>query len=289
MQLQFICTHWGQEHLPVPEFMQQLSAEGYDGLEINIPESEPFEMSFMPALDQLRSEKTDFTFIGQQVLPPATETVDAYIQKMKKQLQRLAGFKPHFINSHTGKDYYSFDDNCRVIEAAMNVAEQSGVPVIHETHRGRFSFHAASLLPYLEKFPEMKLAADFSHWCAVSESLLQDQQSILDIIIPHVAHIHARVGYEHGPQVPDPFAPEWGWHLETHISWWKKIIAAQPKDKRAMTITPEAGPVPYMPAMPFTRQPLGDQWKINAGIKDLLKKELQATTLCSKNDLVMYT
>ena len=28
----------------------------------------------------------------------------------------LCKLKPNFINSHTGKDYYDFEDNCKIIE-----------------------------------------------------------------------------------------------------------------------------------------------------------------------------
>jgi sugar phosphate isomerase/epimerase len=274
MQILYTCTYWGQEGLSAPAFMNKLLKEGYDGVEIDLPSSEEFLTALGRELELVRRENKDFIFIAQQVLPPATETVDEYMKRMLNRLEVLAALQPGFINSHTGKDHFSFDDNCRIIEEVMNLAEKRGIPVVHETHRGRFSFHSAGILPYLQKFPEIKLTADFSHWCAVSESLLQDQQHILDSIIPHVAHIHARIGYEHGPQVADPFAPEWRLHMERHISWWKKIIASQPKNRKSFTITPEAGPAPYMPAQPYTLQPLGDQWKINAMMKDLLKKEL---------------
>ena len=223
----------------------------------------------------LRYPSLTLMLIGQQVLQQANETVAEYTGRMTRRLQELAALQPDIINSHTGKDYFSFDDNCRVIEAVMAVSRQTGIPILHETHRGRFSFHAAGIVPYLEKFPEMKLVADFSHWCAVSESLLQDQQDILQRIIPHVGHIHARVGFEHGPQVNDPFAPEWGLHVQTCMDWWKQILVQNRKNKASrMTITTEFGPAPYMPALPYTRQPTADQWRVNARFKDFLKHEL---------------
>jgi hypothetical protein len=192
---------------------------------------------------------------------------------MTGRLEFLAQQRPLFINAHTGKDYFSFDDNCRVIESTMNVAARTGVRILHETHRGRFTFHAATLLPYLERFPELELTADFSHWCTVSESLLEDQQHIIDKVIPHVAHIHARVGYEHSPQVADPSAPEWEGHLARFMCWWFRILSHQQKKGTPVsTICPEAGPAPYMPTVPFTGQPLASQWKVNAAMKNLLKQ-----------------
>lgn len=274
MELRYSCPYWGQEETRAPLFFARVLEEGYDGVEINLPESKEFVKDFQATLDNVRSVKRDFIFIAQQVLSPAQETADEYLNRMKTRLEFLVSLKPDFINSHTGKDYFSFEDNCRIIEAAENITWRSGIPILHETHRGRFTFHAASMLPYLEKFPVLKLTGDFSHWCTVSESMLQDQKAIMEKIIPHVHHIHARIGHEHSPQVNDPFAPEWKNHTDAFICWWKKIIAVQSiKGKQSLTITPEFGPVPYMPALPHSQKPLTDQWQINTQIKEMLKRK----------------
>jgi hypothetical protein len=39
-------------------------------------------------------------------------------------------------------------------------------------------------------------------------------------------HIHARVGYAQGPQVPDPRAPEYQAALVAHERWWDQILGA---------------------------------------------------------------
>lgn len=274
MQLKYVCPYWGQERLGAVEFLERVQEEGYDGIEINVPESKAFIKDLNYELDFLRSEK-EFIFIAQQVLPAARETVGQYIVRMTKRLRDLAALRPDFINSHTGKDHYSFDDNCRIIEACMLVAQQTGIRIVHETHRGRFSFHAASLLPYLQRFPELELAADFSHWCTVSESLLEDQQHILAAVFPQVSHLHARVGHEQAPQVSDPAAPEWAKHVKTFMNWWQQIVdSAIAHQQPQLTVCPEFGPRPYMPSLPFTQQPIGDQWTINARLMNTLKKQL---------------
>ena len=274
MEIRYTCSYWGQEETKASLFFARVLEEEYDGVEINLPESAEFVRDFESTLANIRSVKKNFVFIAQQVLAPAHESVDEYIIKMKARLEFLATLKPDFINSHTGKDYFSFNDNCRIIEAAENIASRSGIPILHETHRGRFTFHAASMLPYLDKFPQLKLTGDFSHWCTVSESMLQDQKSIVEQIIPHIHHIHARIGYEHSPQVNDPFAPEWRQHTDIFVCWWKKIIAAQSVNgKRSLTLTPEFGPVPYMPTLPYSQKPLADQWQINAQFKNVLKRK----------------
>lgn len=276
MKINYCCTYWGCEQDSPNVFIDKVLAAGYEGIEISLPPSpETFTPHFLRQLEGIRNDNPDFIFIAQHLTSPGTDSVGQYIRNMEKNLLELSSYKPTFINSHTGKDFYSFDDNCKVLEAALTISQKTGVPILHETHRGRFSFHTATLLPYLEKFPELELVGDLSHFCTVSESLLADQQHILQKIIPHITHLHARVGHEQGPQVNNPFAPEWQEHMDVFLSWWKQIIQhrkAEGNDQ--FSITPEFGSAPYMPAMPFTQAPLSNQWELNCSMKDYLMNQL---------------
>ena len=165
-------------------------------------------------------------------------------------------------------DSFAQDPNFIFIPQQLIFPENESLENFISRMAKKFSFHAATLVPYVEKFPELELVGDFSHFCVVSESLLQNQQEILNKIKPHVSHIHARIGYSQGPQVNDPFAPEWANHMQIFDGWWNEIINLK-KDAgwQEFNITPEFGPDPYMPAMPFTLQPLGNQWEINVKMK----------------------
>ena len=276
MQIKYCCTYWGSENVKPDLFVEKVVSAGYEGIELFLPVlSDELAIHFIKELEVLQHNKPGFIFIAQQITSPDNYAVDDYICRMKKSLTELAALQPSFINSHTGKDYFSFDDNCKVIEAALNISSKTGVRILHETHRGRFSFHAASLVSYLRKFPELELVGDFSHFCTVSESMLQDQTEIINQIIPHVSHLHARVGHEQAPQVNDPFAPEWKNHFALFEGWWQQIINFQ-KEKlnKQFTITPEFGPAPYMPTLPFTKQPIGNQWEINEKMMHYLKDKL---------------
>lgn len=276
MQINYCCPFWGSEQSGVTSFFDGVKAAYYNGVEVFLNNDIEFVTEFIAEVeDAIDSDKT-FTFIIQHIAPFQPGPVKNYITEFERQLKKLTEYKPHFINSHTGKDFYSFDDNCRIIEAAMNISSKTGVRILHETHRGRFSFHAASLIPYLKKFPDMELVGDFSHFCTVSESMLQDQEEIIREIIPHVSHIHARIGYEQSPQVNDPFAPEWQNHFALFEKWWQQIIQHKKQSGwNSCTITPEFGPAPYMPSLPFTQQPIGNQWEINYKMMQRLKTTLQ--------------
>lgn len=201
----YLYPFWGSEHLSPSEFLLLAKDQGFQGVEINVPEDKAFEQQFLEVLNTTRKSDPNFVCVLQQVLEIKQESVSNYTSNVIKRLECMLPFAPDFINSHTGKDHYSFDDNCKIIDAIETFSEIHNIPVYHEIHRGRFTFHSATTLTYLEKFPQLKLVGDLSHWCVVSESMLQDQEHILNKIIPHIKHIHARVGFEQTPQVNHPF------------------------------------------------------------------------------------
>jgi hypothetical protein len=86
------------------------------------------------------------------------------------------------------------------------------------------------------------------------------------------SHIHARVGHPEGPQVSDPRAPEWADALHAHVAWWDKVMQQKKQLGGTMTVLTEFGPPDYMWSLPYTRQPLSDQWAINVHMMELFRK-----------------
>ena len=117
--------------------------------------------------------------------------------------------KPLYINCHSGRDHFSFDQNKAFIDHTTKVSKETGIIICHETHRARIMFAAHTTRQYVERIPELRLTLDVSHWCNVHESLLHDQEDTLNMVLERVEHIHARIGHPEGPQVNDPRAPEW--------------------------------------------------------------------------------
>ncbi|APQ19010.1 hypothetical protein [Maribacter hydrothermalis] len=269
--INYLYPHWGSENLTAKEFIELAILKGFQGVEMNLPYNKTFENELFHELQNIRKLHPNFIVVLQQVLPLKNETVEEYISNVLDQLKRTLPYQPNFINSHTGKDHYSFDENCKVIEAIESFSSQHKISIYHEIHRGRFTFHSTTTLSYLHKYPKLKLVGDLSHWCVTSESMLQDQEHILEQVFPRIIHIHARVGFEQCPQVNNPFAPEWEKHLNQFIIWWQRIIK-QHETLSNFTITPEFGPFPYMQQVPFTKEPLANQQEINIEMKNYLKR-----------------
>jgi sugar phosphate isomerase/epimerase len=257
--------------MELPSFFKRVDYTGYDGVEIAIPNDKKFEVELRVLL-----ENSGMKLIAQQYLRPKKESVGEYLNRLEDFLGHLISFNPIFINSHTGRDFFSFEDNCLVIETIDKISKESGVKIIHETHRGRFSFSTYTTNLYFNKFQDLKIAADFSHWCCVSESFLNDQEEFLQEAFFRTEHIHARVGNGESPQVNHPGAPENRKALERHLLWWQNILNIKKKENRDyFTITTEFGPEPYMPVTPFDNKPVADLWEVNLFMKEYLKKNLK--------------
>jgi len=256
--------------MDLASFFKRVINTGYDGVEIAIPYDKKFEVELRTLLDQ-----TGLKLIGHQHLQPKKETVNQYIARLEDFLDHLISFKPLFINSHTGRDFFNFEENCRIIDRIDQISKESEIKIIHETHRGRFNFSTYTTNLYFQKYPALKITADFSHWCCVSESLLEDQEDFLEEAFQRTEHIHARVGYSQSAQINHPGAPENKKTLERHLNWWRRILAIRKSENRDFfPITTEFGPEPYMPTMPFSKTPIADQWELNLFMKEYLKKNL---------------
>lgn len=267
MKLLFFCPRWGQEHLSWDQFFLQVKQAGYDGVECSLPDDKAETAVFLKGLQQY-----GLRFIAQHWQTVVVD-FDRHLSEFKQRLQQLAASAPMFINSQTGKDYYSFEQNSQLIDAASSVAADSGVSILHETHRGKFSFAAHITHHYLQRIPNLRITLDISHWCAVAETLLQDQQAAVETAIQRSNHIHARVGHPEGPQVIDPRAPENAETLNFHLQCWDAIFDLKRKNgDEFFTITPEFGAPPYLHLFPYTLQPIASQWEINVFMMELLRK-----------------
>jgi sugar phosphate isomerase/epimerase len=267
MKLLFFCPRWGQEQTPWKTFLQKVKAAGYDGVETGLP------------LHKREQEEilNEFTKHSLQLIAQHWETINpdfnAHYSEYETRLQSLASAKPLFINTQTGKDYFLFQQNEQLIALAGDIAQKTGVRIIHETHRGKFSFAAHITKVFLERIYDLRITLDISHWCNTAETFLQDQPEAVELALSRTDHIHSRVGYTEGPQITDPRAPEWDEAMQFHLSCWDKVIERQRKNKReTFTITCEFGAPPYLPLLPYTRQPVVDQWEVNVYMMNLLKE-----------------
>lgn len=233
----------------------RIRAEGFVAIEAPLPD--PGDRArFRALLDQY-----DFEYIA-MVITEGTTVAD-YVSSFKDQVDASKALRPMLINSHSGKDAWSESESRSYFEQILAMEASMDIPVAHETHRGRILFNPWVSKRMLSEFEHLQLCCDLSHWVCVCERLLDNELDIIRLCAERCIHLHTRVGYEEGPQVPDPRAPEYQRHLEAHEQWWQIIWAAQAaQGRKTITVTPEFGPPGYLHTLPYTNVPVADLWEI---------------------------
>ncbi|MEX1117138.1 MAG: TIM barrel protein [Akkermansiaceae bacterium] len=269
MELIFAKTKWEAWDEPLPRFLERAAAAGFTATEIFIPSltEAPEEITRAHAAAGLR-------LVAQIVTAGATPSEHA--RSLEERYLRAIACKPLLVDCHTGDDAFSFEENLALFAQALELERSHGVPLCHELHRGRALYNAPDTLRYLQALPTLRINADFSHWQVVHESDdLKKHSAAVDAVIARADHIHARVGFGEGPQIPDPRAPEWAEQLAINTDWWRRIVATRRREGRPfLTISPEFGPVPYMPTIPGENRPVADAWEINCWMRQYLFHEL---------------
>ncbi|MGY2893835.1 sugar phosphate isomerase/epimerase family protein [Deinococcus sp. UYEF24] len=251
MELKLVRHLWGLAE-PLDRLLPQFTAAGYTAIE-NAAPAESEADSFREHM-----KASEMSFIAQVFTQG--QTVEEHLDSFQQQLEYAAGFRPLFINSHSGLDRWSEAQADAFFAEALKMEEALGIRVAHETHRGRILYNPWTTDRLIGKFPALNLTLDLSHWVCVTERLLDGPE--LDIVkrcAERCLHLHARVGYEEGPQVLDPRAPEFAAQVRAHQDWWDLVWDAQERRGQAVsTLTPEYGPGLYLHALPYTQMPVAD-------------------------------
>ena len=269
-KLKLLATNWGFAGT-LDAYCTKVKKEGYDGIEIWWPLEKKDQDELFSLL---KKHELEVGFLCGGSDSNYQKHFDQFVQMIDGAANKSIQ-KPLYINCHSGRDYFNYEQGKNFITHTTALARSTGIKICHETHRSRLLYSAPVARHYMETIPELRITFDVSHWCNVHESLLEDQQDTVNLALERVDHVHARVGHAEGPQVNDPRAPEWDHAVKAHFAWWDKIVELKKQKGEILTVLTEFGPPDYMPTLPYTRQPLADQWAVNVHMMQMIRSRYQ--------------
>lgn len=276
MELKLFKTLWGHTGTLAQAIDQALQA-GMQGIEGPAPLNAAERASFKQGL---REDGLDYiaeiTTAGSYV-PERNASLQTHLDDFREKLLNSVELEPLFITCLGGCDAWPESQSIDFFSAAMEIAQANNIIVSFETHRGRSLFNPWVTRRVLEQVSDIRLTCDFSHWCVVCERLIDTEMDAIQAVAKHAHHLHARVGYDQGPQVPHPAAPEYQDALRAHQHWWEMIWQSQQqRDYAVTTMTPEFGPDGYLHTAPFSQQPVADLWELNCWMADEERRHYQS-------------
>jgi sugar phosphate isomerase/epimerase len=267
MQLKLVKSTWGMEGT-LEEQVRRIAEAGYRGIEMGVPaDRSPADLRKLLSAEGLDLFAMVFT------------NGEDHVASLRAQVEAAMACKPVEITAHSGRDFWTFDQQRAYFSGALEVERGLGIELNHETHRGRAFFNPWSTAAMLKEFPELHITADFSHFVCVCERLMSSDPALtsaMELCIVRSRHIHGRVGYEEGPQVNDPRAPEWSTHVEAHEAWWKAIATTRSAaGAKYLTFDPEFGPPNYMQTSPGSRKPAADLWEVCLYMAERFRRQFE--------------
>lgn len=240
MKIDFFHPRWGSEAIDWVDFAQHVKVEDFDGIAV-FPLGDAARKENM--VNILHDVGLDYIVLPAELTENGSD-FSRYMDALERNLYPLISdqknpIKPGYIVSQTGLEYFSMEQMGPCVALCDRMAQESGIPILQETHRSKWSDAAHMVNDYLESFPSLQLALDLSHWGCVSGSFLEDQQVLA---IQHADHLLVKQG-----------------------RW-------------SATITPEFGPYPYMVYVPHSRSPVADQHEINLWMMRRLKQRFNQFT-----------
>ncbi|WP_338526416.1 sugar phosphate isomerase/epimerase [Pseudomonas batumici] len=263
MKLEIFRTLWGYTASKA-QALDELLAEGFDGMEARLPLQAVERAEFAAFLRANRLGYISTLFTAYDVLPEQAAAPAEHLRDLDCKLAWAAELEPRFVNVLAGNDRWPLAQQVEFFGQAMALAKRHGQFCTFETHRSRSLFNPWLTLELIRQLPDLRFTSDISHWIVTCERLLDDPADDLGAFVERVHHIQARVGYDQGPQVPHPGAPEYARELAFHQAHWESIWRSQQaRGYTVTTLTPEFGADGYLHHLPFTNVPVADLWSLN--------------------------
>ena len=264
MKLKTFKTLWGHTG-SLEDALDACRKYDFDGIEGQAPVEAMMRVIFQKGLAASGLDYIAEICTAGSYVPDRNATPAEHLESLRRQAVAAVECRPLFLTVIAGCDAWSIAQSVDFFGEAMGIVDKLGVTASFETHRSRSFFNPWMTRDILQQLPALKLTCDFSHWCVVCERLIDTEPDVLALCAERAQHVHARVGYDQGPQVPHPAAPEYQAALAAHENWWTQIWRSQAaRGLTVATMTPEFGPDGYLQCQPFTGKPVADLVEVNA-------------------------
>jgi hypothetical protein len=253
----------GVPERPIPERFDRVKEAGYDGLAIDLGAAD---------LEVARTCVPEYARTGLKGLVMAFPNS---IESLRPALHLAKEIGAPFVVVIGRVMPLRVEEMVPVIRDWLRLAQQERMPIQFETHRNCITNDLYSTLLLLEAVPEMRLAADLSHYVVDREMVLpisETMQQYVTRILEHSDSFQGRVATRSQVQVPIAFPQHRPW-LETFIAWWRagfELWRAQAHASDLVFLC-ELGPPNY--AITDARgEELSDRWQEALELKRLAQQ-----------------
>jgi hypothetical protein len=201
----------GIDEAPIEARFEQVKAAGFDGMAVDLG-----------ALD-LATAKTTVPYFARYGLGGLLTAFPKSIEDLRPALHLAKEIGAPFVVVVGQVMPLSLDGMIPVIREWLRVSQEEGVPIQFETHRNCITNDLFTALQLLDAIPEMRMAADLSHYVVDREMphpIPAELQAQVARILERSDSFQGRIATRQQVQVPIGFPQNQKW-LQVFLAWWR--------------------------------------------------------------------
>ena len=260
------------------ESFQLVADAGYDGMCID------------PGVDEIERFQELRPLFDKHGLGCMVNAFPYKLDDMQPLLAMAKDFNASMVNVIGGVMPIAVADAVPVVERWMDDAEQSGLPLLFETHRDSLLNDLYYTLQLLDLAPDIRLCADLSHFVVDREMrspISATDTNFIERILQQSDCFQGRIANREQIQVQIDFPQHQEW-VRIFKGWWKSGMRAWRRrnaNDATLIFLCELGPPPYA-MTDRNRRELSDRWEealqIREWVRDIWRELEQEEASMSK-------
>jgi hypothetical protein len=251
----------GVEH-PLEQKLEMIRDAGFDGV----------------GFHDFAVADTITAFLAKNGMTAATFCFPASVDDLKPVIEQVASFGAvvDHLNVQPNLRPYTLEEAIPVVEGWRRLAEDASIPVHIETHRDRMTTDLFFTLHLLDRFPDLRLTGDLSHYVVGREfawPISDENHALMHRIIDNCWGFHGRVASREQVQIQISFPHHKDW-VDLFMEWWaygfRSWRRRAPADA-TLTFLCELGPREYAMTGPDGLE-LSDRWRESLMMKDMIRE-----------------
>lgn len=172
------------------------------------------------------------------------------VDELRPILEHVRELGADHLNLQPDVRPYTLDECVPYVEGWRRLADDAGVTMQIETHRDRMTTDLLFTLHLLDRFPDLRLTADLSHYLVGREfawPVSEENHALIHRILDNSWGFHGRVASREQVQVPITFPHHRDW-VELFMGWWEygfRSWRRRAAPDATLTFLCELGPAPY--------------------------------------------
>ncbi len=220
------------------------------------------------------------TFLREHGMSWQAQCYPRSVDELRPIIEHVQEFGADHINLQADVRPYTLDECVPYIEGWRRLADDAGIALHIETHRDRMTTDLFFTLQLLDRFPDLRLTADLSHYVVGREfawPISDENHALMHRIIDNAWGFHGRVASREQIQLQLAFPQHQKW-LQLFMQWWEYGFRSwrrrAPPDG-VLTFLCELGPPEYAMTGADGYE-LSDRWQEAGCMKDCVRTLWQA-------------